>query len=228
MPKRPSKLVHFECSDKFNHESWDDKRALLNFPRPYRAILSGPPNVGKTSVIKTLLCTADPLFERGFVWHPDPDVVESGEYSDCGLEPIQRLPPTRYWYDENPDKKHMVLVIDDIALASLDKEQRHLLDRLVSNVSTHASLSIIMASQIFFNLPPFLRKTANLFVLYRPVSEEQDNRAISKRVGLSPDTLASLFRDHCATPHNSVWIDLSSSSPAKIRIDGTKVLKEKS
>jgi len=224
--RRPNKLIHFSCVDKQNFESWDDDRALLNFIRPYRCILSGSPNVGKTAVIKTLLCTADPFFTRGFIWHPDIDVVETGEYADTDLEPIQKLPPTEFWYEINRDKDHMVLVIDDIDLGGLDRVQRHLLDRLVSNVSTHCCLTIIMASQIFFNLPPFLRKTANLFVLYKPVSEDQDNKAISKRVGLSPETLSTLFKEHCPSSFDSVWIDLTPKSPAKIRINGIKALKE--
>ena len=229
MPKkRPQKLLKFRCSDKDNHELWSENRDMLNITRPYRAVLCGPPGSSKTSVIKSLLCCADPLFERGWLWHPDPNAVTEGEYQDCGLELLKdnKLPPTKFWFDINPDKKHMVLVIDDVDVSELRREQKSLFDRLVSTASTHCSLTILLASQVFFNLPTVCRKTANLFVLYKPISEEQDLKAISKRVGLPADTLSELFHDHCPNRTDSVWIDLTPESPYPVRINGTKLMRK--
>ena len=226
MPKkRPNKLLRFRCVDKDNHEHWSDDRAILSQPRPFRATIVGPPGSGKTSIIKSMLVNSDPLFERGFLYHPDPDATTEGEYQDCGLEPIEKLPETKYWYEINPEKKHMVLVIDDIDVSELRRDQKTRFDRLVSNVSTHCSLSIMCCSQVFFNLPTVLRKTSSLFVLYKPISEEQDLKAMSKRVGLPALTLSDLFKQYCPSRFDSVWIDLSVGSPAPVRINGTKVLK---
>ncbi len=227
--KRPGKLLKFRCSDKDNHETWSENRHPLNMTRPYRAVICGPPGSSKTSVIKSLLVHADPLFEKGYLWHPDPEATTTGEYQDCGLELLKdnKLPSTQFWFENNKEKKNHVLVIDDIDVSELKRDQRSLFDRLVSTASTHCGLTILLASQVFFNLPTVARKTASLFVLYKPVSEEQDLKAMSKRCGLDAETLSRLFADHCPYRTDSVWIDLSDSTPFPIRINGTKMLRQK-
>ena len=224
--KRLTELVRFRSSDKDRHERWSDDKALLSFPRPVRICISGPCGVGKSSVIKSLMCCADPLFSKGWIMHPDEDVCETGEFQDCGLPYLPELPDTKFWYEGNASKDNHLLVIDDIALDELDGKQRRLLDRLVSNVSTHAQLSIFITAQVFFSIPTIVRRTTDVFVFFRPINLVMDAKSMSKRVGLSPDTLIALFKDHCPTKFDSVWIDLTPDSPAKIRINGTKVLRE--
>lgn len=227
--KRPGKLLKFRCSDKDSIEQWRENRHPLNLTRPYRAVICGPPGSSKTSIIKSLIIHADPLFDRGYLWHPDPEATTTGEYQDCGLELLKdnKLPPTKFWFDSNKEKRQHVLVIDDIDTNDLSREQRSLFDRLVSTASSHCGLTVILASQVFFNIPVVARKTASLFVLFKPVSEEQDLKAMSKRVGLPAETLAQLFEDHCPDRHDSVWVDLSTNSPYPLRINGTKILREK-
>ena len=54
----PNRLLALKNADKAFHESWHPKRNLLNFPHPFRAVLLGPPNTGKSATVKNLLLRA--------------------------------------------------------------------------------------------------------------------------------------------------------------------------
>ena len=68
MSKLPKKILPIDNPDKEFHEAWDDKRDMLNIPHPFRSVLLGPPNVGKTTVVKNLIIRQDPPFEEIFVF----------------------------------------------------------------------------------------------------------------------------------------------------------------
>ena len=70
-----NKLFVLENEDKIFHEE-PDFDELCNFPHPFRMILSGPPNVGKTNVIYNVLCKKKPAFERIIIFHNDPSTKE--------------------------------------------------------------------------------------------------------------------------------------------------------
>lgn len=74
-----NKLFRIPNKDKFFHETWHPGRNLLNIPHPFRAILAGPPNRGKSTICKNLLLRADPPFEQVIVVHYD---METKEYDD--------------------------------------------------------------------------------------------------------------------------------------------------
>lgn len=223
---RPNKLVVFDCVDKEKAENWSDDRPLISFPRPFRAVLTGPPGVGKSSVVKSILINQPTFFEQGWVFHPDPSVCEGGEYTDSGLMPLDEIPPAEWFYAQNPSKDHCLFVFDDVDLSSLSKDQHSRLDRLLCNASTHCNISVICVAQNFYSLPTVVRRTSNVFVLWKPVSSELDLKSISKRVGLNGKTLKTLFDTHCPSSYDSVWIDLTPNSPCKVRINAVKALKE--
>ena len=61
-----AKVVAFDNSDKKKAEKWDDKKDkhgnldLANFPCPFRCLLLGPPNSGKSNLIKNLIIHQKP------------------------------------------------------------------------------------------------------------------------------------------------------------------------
>ena len=59
-------LAVFPNADKKDHETWASKGAtnIMNFPCPFRMILSGPPNSGKTSAIHNIVLFQEPPFEE--------------------------------------------------------------------------------------------------------------------------------------------------------------------
>ena len=74
-----AKVVAFDNSDKKKAEKWDDKKDkhgnldLANFPCPFRCLLLGPPNSGKSNLIKNLIIHQKPRFTDIYVIHQDSD-----------------------------------------------------------------------------------------------------------------------------------------------------------
>ena len=69
--KLPKKIVVIPNEDKKFHESVDETN-LCNFPHPFRMILCGPHNTGKTNTIYNILLNTKPCFERIIIFHNDP------------------------------------------------------------------------------------------------------------------------------------------------------------
>ena len=69
-PPLPAKLLYLPNNDKSFHERWETGRDMLNIPHPFRAVLLGRPNVGKTNIIINLILRCN--FEEIFVIHRCP------------------------------------------------------------------------------------------------------------------------------------------------------------
>ena len=71
MPKLPNKIIPITNADKKWHERWYPGRNMLNIPHPFRCCCLGPPNVGKTTIIKNLIIRQHPPFEEVYGIHCD-------------------------------------------------------------------------------------------------------------------------------------------------------------
>ena len=227
----PQKIIALPNADKKFHEKWTPGRDLLNITHPFRALFLGPPNCGKSTTVKNILLRADPPFEEIFVIHCDPEFTQ--EYDDL------------YNYNskgERDDSIHLLkdipapedfeglvktlVICDDLELKELSKDQRRALDRLFGFVSTHKNISVCLCSQDPFNVPPIVRRCSNLFVLWRLV--DMDSMAMTTRkTGLESGTLKRIFNKLMNEPKDSLWIDLTERSPAKLRKNGYEIIQKK-
>jgi ABC-type proline/glycine betaine transport system ATPase subunit len=80
--KLPDVLIALKNKDKEFHEQWTAGRNMLDIPHPFRGVLLGPPNCGKSTTVKNILLRADPPFESVTVIHCDPEHTK--EYQDLG------------------------------------------------------------------------------------------------------------------------------------------------
>ena len=215
----PKSLCAIPCMDKDFHEEWTPDRDMLNFPHPFRAVFTGPPNTGKSTCVKNIVIRADPPFQEVVIIHADPE--NSREYDDLGdgVRLIKNIPKPDEWVT---DGKTLV-VIDDIELKELPKEQRRALDRLVGYVSTHKDISVCVCTQDWFNLPPIVRRCSNVWVIWKS-PDARNMKAIGNRIGM-PDfpeiakQLLPAFRD-------SLWIDQTDKSPFPIRRNGFETINK--
>ena len=183
-------LRHIKNPDKANHESWDSPidRKIINFPHPYRALISGLPNSGKTTSVLNILVGAKPIFENIFIIHPqcfDSNIPESDElinknilipeceipeYSGVKFTGALRYFPSPTYFDDIAKKKNL-LIIDDVELRNYVKGKPYRasrINKLFSYTSTHRSLSIIITSQdLYSQLLPAIYRLCNLFILYK-------------------------------------------------------------
>lgn len=217
----PRRIIPIENPDKLFHEKWHERRNLLNLPHPFRGVLLGPPNVGKTTIVKNIIIRAHPPFEEIFVVHCDPSFTE--EYDDLGESCVilEEIPTP----DEFEGKVKSLVVLDDLEFKFMDKVQRRSLDRLFGFVSTHKHISVLLCSQDPFNVPAICRRCANLWVLWK-MTDLDALATCARRTGMKALTFRKIFQKVITEPHDSLWIDLTDKSPMPLRKNGYQAIRE--
>jgi hypothetical protein len=218
--KIPNKMFSIPNNDKTWHEKWSTKRNMLNIPHPFRALCLGPPNCGKSSAIQHLLLRAKPTFKEVIVIHCDPEFTK--EYDDLG-DQVQLTDEIPHPTDFVGEEKTLV-VIDDIEVKRLSKEQMARLDRLFGFVSTHKNISIIMTAQNAFDIPPIVRRCTNLWILWK-IDDIESLQMLVRKTGIKKALFDKLF-DLCENKHDSIWIDKTEGSPYPLRFNGFEVIEK--
>lgn len=218
----PDELIHIPNVEKQYHESWVKGRNLLNFPHPYRMLLLGGVNSGKTNIIKNIVLRANPKFVEIFLYHCGGSYTK--EYEDIEFTCLEEIPDPD---DERFDpKQKKLLIIEDKEFKFMAKDELKRLDRAFGYVSTHRNLSIICTGQDFFNLPAPVRRMSNIFVIWK--TKDLDTlKTIGRRLGFTKDELVDLIRSHLKKPRDSLWLDGTFETPGKVRVNGFQVLQGK-
>lgn len=217
--KLPQKLVVLPNPDKTFHEKWYPGRGILNFPHPYRGVLLGPPNRGKTTVTKNIIMHADPPFERVICIHCDPEY--STEYSDIDAEMLGTIPSPDEWDGECKT----LCVLEDLEFKKLSKDQYKALSRLFGYVSTHKNVSCLLASQDPFEVPPIVRRCANLWVIWK-MDDLQATYNCTKKAGLKKSSLDFIFGKILKKENDSLWIDKTKGTKHRLRLNGFQPIVE--
>jgi len=222
--KLPNRIIALPNPDKEFHESWTKGRNMLDIPHPFRCVCLGPPNVGKTTIVKNLLLRAKPEFEDVVVIHCDGNYTK--EYDDLGednIEILGEIPAPEDWEGE----KKTLVVLDDLEYKQMNKEQKRNLDRLFGYVSTHKNISIILCSQDAFNVPPIVRRCSNLFVLWR--CPDLDAMATcARKTGMKSEGFNSIFNKLMLDSRDSLWLDMTSGTPYPMRKNGYTIINKES
>lgn len=216
--KLPNEIIVMDNPDKGFHEKWYDGRNLLNIPHPYRCVCLGPPNSGKSLMVKNLLLRAKPEFDKLYVIHCDPGYTK--EYDDVGGIMLDEIPAPNEW--DGIEKT--LVVLDDLEFKQMNKEQKRNLDRLFGFVSTHKNISIILCSQDPFNVPPIVRRCSNLFILWK-MPDMDAMSTVARKTGLKSEELKTIFKTFMHSPHDSLWVDITTKTPAKLRKNGYDIIE---
>ena len=216
--KPPKKIIALKNKDKKGHESWTPNREkdIGNFPSPSRVLLIGSCGVGKSTLVKNLLLHARPKYQEVYLIHEDAEF--SKEYDDCDLtEKLSEVPPIDYWEYEGPFIKRCV-IIDDLELTSAHKERLKNLAIMFRYCSTHKGLTIFFCHQSWFDLPPLIKKMANVFIIWKPRATNEIN-LIENRVGMPKGLLSELFAAAAPNHRDSICIDMTEKTPAPLRLN---------
>lgn len=223
-------LILVSNPDKKLNETWTPDRDIGNIPCPSRICILGSPNSGKSTMILNFLLKASPPYQKIFLIHPalqstlssknepldggeEDDIVNEYKYVD--YIPLYSLPKPKF-FDNKCTKQ--VLIIDDMNLKNLDKEQNRNLSKIISYSSSHYNLTIMIATQdSFSSLSVSVLRFCNVFVLYR-FTDLCYLKMLFSRVGLSKkyqDKLLDEMKDYGL--HDFLMIDKTSNSPAPFR-----------
>jgi hypothetical protein len=215
----PDRIIPIENKDKAGFtEYWYEGRNKLNPVAPWRMILAARPSCGKTCVILNMLARADPEFDEVYLVHTD-DTTE--EYDDVELAwKSTELPPLEMFRNSRDIKK--ILIIEDVDLSSMSKSQRHILDRLFGNVSSHENLSIALTAQDFSNIPLCARRTSNCFIIYRQ-PDLMGLAIMASRTGNSQEKWQHLMK-HLRSVHDFLFLDMTKNTPYPIRLNGFQLI----
>jgi len=229
----PKELVGLGNKDKDGwYEMWDEDRDLLNFPHPARICLFSKPNMGKSNYIKNFLIRAFPPFSRVVVIHCAKDSTKEYDCLGKNIEMMSEIPPPDFWKDNH--QKTMV-ICDDLDFKSANKDQKKNLSRLFGYCSSHHNISVCLTQQDCFETPAIVRRCANVFVLWSS-HDIISMSAVATRAGLKASDLRNIFETVCTGFRDSLTIDLTEGSPAKLRkngyipitkLDGQDSLKER-
>ena len=214
--KLDKQIMHILNPDKFGHESWTEKRKknIGNLPSPVRGLFIGGCGTGKSTVIKNLIVHADPPYDEVILIHLDAGIT--AEYSDLDCtDELNEIPDLDYWNYDGKHKKRAV-ILDDMEFSSAHKERLKNIAILFRYCSTHKGLSIFLAHQSWFDLPPLVKKMSNFFCLWKPRSKVELSQ-IENRVGLSKGSLKDIFKNICPEIRDSVSIDFTENTPCKYR-----------
>lgn len=216
MTKVPrNKLVFIDNPDKGFHEKWNVKRNLVNIPHPFQCCIMGPPNSGKSSIVQSIIYRARPEFVEIYVIHCDPTYTEEYDILGDTCTMLEEIPALEDW----EGKEKTLVVLDDLEFKYMPNDQRRNLDRLYGYASTHKHLSVILCAQDSFNIPPGVRRCANLWILFKMYDVESLAMACRK-TGIKKHEFETIFKNIITAPHDSLWIDMTANTPKPLRKNG--------
>ena len=206
------KFIAFPNNDKHFHESWEEKGLdnLANFPHPYRACFVAKPNCGKTTTALNFILHQIPEFERVIVCHHDPEGTR--EYDDIGAEITDQIPSK----DDLDATKKQLVIIDDMFVKKLPKQDEAKLDRLFGYNSTHRNCSVIITCQDYSSIPANIRRLCNIFVIWK-IHDRISQKLLSKKIGLEEEDLRELFKTILKGDKDSLCVDMTDKTPARYR-----------
>jgi hypothetical protein len=215
----PDKIIPIKNDDKEFHESWTPNRNMLNICHPFRAVILGTPNCGKSTTAKNLIIRQDPPFEEVFIIHCDYENTK--EYDDIGAQMLGEIPAPEEWEGQ----KKTLVILDDLEYKQMSKIQKKNLDRLFGYVSTHKNISVILCAQDPFNVPPCVRRMSNLWILWK-INDTDSLNTCARKAGLKKNEMNDIF-SMFTDPRDSLWIDMTSQSPWPMRKNGfIPIIKE--
>ena len=159
------------------------------------------------------------VFKKIFLCHYDPDTKE---YNDVDVLKLEGLPDSRSKLFNT--KKKNLLIVDDYDFVSLSKNELANLRSLFKYASTHKGISIIIATQDFFNVPSLIRRLSDVYFIWKGSCDLDSLYQIGRRVGFTKSEFKQLM-DMCTSKFDNICIDFTVGSPAPVRFNGYTLIK---
>ena len=212
--KLPNDIIKIENVDKKFHERWYDGRGVCDFPHPFRCVILGRVGLGKSTLAKNIFLrcqSGKQPFQELIIVHGSSESKEWDEFDPTMI--LSDIPDPE---DLVRNTKKACIIIDDFEFNNLPKHALTRLSSIFRFVSSHHNFSIIVCYQSFFDVPPIVKKCANLFVLYR-ANDDDEMGTIARRVGMKKEVMIRLFDELLPEKRDTLCIDLSEGTPCPYR-----------
>lgn len=223
----PQKLIFMGSGDKSKHGCWNEGDDPLLLPRPFRCLLSGGVNSGKTTTILNILMR-DPINKKIFLIHAGGKATK--DYDMMGRKNIKfidsdSIPNAEEFVDMIGDVPSSI-IIEDLAFNGMKRVNRDNLDRIFGYVSTHSGdgwgTNVFITTQYFCNIPASIRDLCNVFIMYR-MKNRDTLITTSRKLGIKKQDVIDLM--DLLEGRQALWIDATANSPYPIRIDGYQLIE---
>lgn len=191
-------------------ERWKKDRDWGNLPHPWRGIMVAKPSSGKTNLVCNLVLLADPPFERIIIMHVDETTMEYDILD--GAEIVTEVPQLT----EFEHGVKTLFIVEDIDIKALKPPEHSRLNRIMGYVSTHKGVSVLLTAQQPSQIPPDIRRQANVFFLWR-MSDLRAQGEYSQRIGIKPDDMAHIMANIMRNRYDFLTCDQIPGSPAPLR-----------
>ena len=213
LPAAPRHIIGLPNPDKKLHESYKKHQNPCMFPKPFKLVISGRPNSGKSLMALHVIAAHQakrPRFDEIHIIHGCAD-THTSEWDKLEPTSVRQDIPS---YEEYDPEKRTLLVFDDTDYTMLSGEEMTRLSELVRFGSSHCNICCIFLTQVFFRIPKVIKDTASVFIIYRPVDLDELH-TLGRRVGLKKDQLSDLFNEHLQHWRDSLCINLIPGAPHK-------------
>jgi hypothetical protein len=192
--RAPRTIVDLKNPDKKKHEEYKKGQNPIRFPKPFRCVIMGKVNSGKSLLAKHILMAHQgcaPKFEEVHVVHGCDD-THTTEYES--IEPTSVMKDIPSYLDFDP-KPHKLLLLDDVDFTGMGPQELKRLSELFRFGSTHCNMSIILMHQSWFRVPKIVKDCCNVFIIFRP-HDNDELASIGRRVGMGKKKIFDIF-DSC-------------------------------
>ncbi len=118
-----------------------------------------------------------------------------------------------------------LMLIDDLDIKNLaNKEQKHRLNRMFGNWSTHRNITVILCTQDFYECPPIVRRCSNFVILGRSKDRHSRN-SIALKIGYDVNVLNRLYNRFVRDQFDTIWFDLTKRTPYPLRSNGFGIIE---
>ena len=204
-------IYRFANPDKDKRES--KKYNPLEFPYPSRIFIFGRPDSSKTNIAHNIVVRLDPEPDKIVVIHNDPDSLEydsykniADDYTFIAMNDPEFEVPSFKEFDGN--KKNLI-IIDDLPMGLLNKENKILMERLFNYASTHRQCTIILVYQNFHNVLPEIRRSMTHYIL-TGTNDYTSLNIIANKIATKVDDLIELM-SFLTNKYDSLLIDTTKS-----------------
>jgi hypothetical protein len=198
------RVIVFQNGDKKDKSR--ENHPLLP-PWPFRALIVGAPNSGKTNCALNLIAKIEPEPGVYYIIHGDPESKDYELLRDAvTVDPDEMDLSFIDEMAEREPKTRILVIIDEVGIADLEAKKRKEFRQLFMHKSSHKNCSVIMVYQDFNLVPMSIKKMCDVYVFCGKVVEKHIRRIFANMSGISKDEfeeLESLKRSN----YDSIWID---------------------